>query len=927
MLDFDAAIRDQAYEFFVQEAQEFLHLLETGILELRESRDIPKVHTLMRAAHSIKGGAAGVGLQSIQTIAHRLENVFRALYQQDIDLDLSLEDLLLQAYDALRAPLMQEIETGRHDGDAAIETAIPIFEQLEVRLGDALRSEYRLPTAAELGIDIVHEIFSGDVTHALARLDRVLANPDTEQVSGEVRAQAEVFFGVGQLVNLPGFVAIARATLDALIQQPENSLLIGHIALADFRAAQTTILAGDRTQGGFPSPALLNFTQPEATSEDLFEQADATLNMNASALEAIFGDSDEERSTSEGTLEIFEVEDLSEQVLEDLEAELSEYSLEESPVDLEDLEILFPDESISEDLALDDALAEISLLADQLESFEASLQTPESAEQHSEINFSNYVQPSATPVEPQPKSAPTPTAPYISGTIKVDLNRLEKINNLVGELVTEESSAALQNQQLQNVLAAMVRKLNHVEQVAKDLQDWTDYHQRSMVRWQAPTQFLLPKAQSSSQFDSQFDPLQMDSYNRLCTMAQEMIEEVTQIGESVRDIALVTQQGQQLQRQKQRTLKQVRNQLVRARMFPIGDILQRFPRMIRDLSAKYDKQVTLKLSGTATLVDKAVLEKLFDPLVHLVRNAFDHGIEVPNVREAAGKSSQATIEVRAFHRGNQTYIEVCDDGGGINVEKVRAKAVAQKLIPEETALLLPKERVYELLFSPGFSTAAEVSELSGRGVGLDAVMSQIRSLKGSIVVTSELGKGTSFVLRFPLTLTIAELLVFSVDSHQMAIPVDSLVAIVTAQLDEFEQDEDRVIYRWQDQEIPVYSKDSLSQHYPLTRKMQLSRSGIPMPQDGTVPLLLIASETETLALAIDQILQQQELVIKPFGSLILPPPYLYGCTILGDGSLVPVVDGQALVNHHYHPSESAWHWESFQPLSMPMMYSSAEQQP
>lgn len=914
MLDLDAAIRDQAYEFFVQEAQEFLQLLEAGILDLRESRDIPKVHTLMRAAHSIKGGAAGVGLESIQAIAHRLENVFRALYQQEVELDLSLEDLLLQAYDVLRSPLMQEIETGKHDADGAIETANPIFEQLETRLGDALRGEYKLPTAAELGIDVVHEIFSGDVTHALARLDRVLASPDTEQVAGEVRAQAEVFYGVGQLVNLPGFVAIAKATLDALIQHPQNFLLIGHIALADFRAAQTVILEGDRVQGGTPSPALLSFSQPQAAIDHLLEQTESTVSMNSSDLEAIFGDSEEQDGS--GTQE-----NLSEQVFEDLEAELSEYRLEESPVDLEGLDSLFSEES--SDSSVDDAFAEISALAEELRAAESEnadvrlheYETIAPSPEESAIDFSPYVQ-KAPVVESQPKPPSPPQAPYISGTIKIDLHRLEKINNLVGELVTEESSAVLQNQQLQNIVTALSRRLAHVEQVAKDLQDWTDYNQRSSVRWQSAIQSSLNATQNGT-FSAQFDPLQMDSYNRLHMIAQELIEESAQLGEAVRDISLISQQGQQLQRQKQRTLKQVRNQLLRARMFPVGDILQRFPRMIRDLSAKYDKQVSFKISGTSTLVDKSVLERLFDPLVHLVRNAFDHGIELPQVRQAAGKPAQATIEVRAYHRGNQTYIEVCDDGGGINVDRVRAKAIAQKLISEETAAVLPKERLYECLFSPGFSTAAEVSELSGRGVGLDAVMAQIRSLKGSISITSEANKGTSFILRFPLTLTIAELLVFSVDSHQMAIPVDSLIAIVTARLEEFETQDEQVIYRWQDHTIPVYSKDSLSQHYPLMRRTRVSRSGIPMPQDGKIPLLLIAGETEMLALPIDQILQQQELVIKPFGSMISPPPYLYGCTILGDGSLVPVMDGQALVHHHRGGYETAWSWEETEPLSMP----------
>ncbi|MBE9009031.1 Hpt domain-containing protein, partial [Pseudanabaenaceae cyanobacterium LEGE 13415] len=568
MLDLDAAIRDQAYEFFVQEAQEFLHLLEAGILDLRESRDIPKVHTLMRAAHSIKGGAAGVGLESIQAIAHRLENVFRALYQQEVELDLSLEDLLLQAYDALRSPLMQEIETGRHDAKGAIEVANPIFEQLETRLGDALRSEYKLPTAAELGIDIVYEIFSGDVTYALARLDRVLASPDTEQVAGEIRAQAEVFYGVGELVNLPGFVAIARATLDALIQHPENFLLIGHIALADFRAAQASILAGDRVQGGNPSPALLNFSQPQGAIGEQAELAESAMSMNFSNLEAIFGEAQEQSE------EITELPDnVSEQVFEDLEAELSEYTLEESPVDLEGLDSLFSEETPTDDSEIDDAFAEISAFAEELkaETINADLPLHEyetesivkQSTEESSIDLSPYVQKAST-VESKPRPATTPQAPYISGTIKVDLHRLEKINNLIGELVTEESSAVLQNQQLQNIIAVVARRLAHVEQVTKDLQDWTDYNQRCSVRWQSG---LNHSAQHGA-FNTQFDPLQMDSYNRLHLIAQEMIEETAQLGEAIRDITLISQQGQQLQRQKQRTLKQVRNELLRARMFP-----------------------------------------------------------------------------------------------------------------------------------------------------------------------------------------------------------------------------------------------------------------------------------------------------------------------------------------------------------------------
>lgn len=919
MLDLDASIRDQAYTFFAQEAQEFLHVLETGILELRHDRDIPKVHILMRAAHSIKSGAAGIGLQSIQSIAHRLENVFRALYQEEVKIDLNLEELLLQAFDTLRSPLIQQIQTGTHDAEAALQIADPVFSALEAHLGDALHTEYTLPSAEELGIDIVQEIFSGDVPQALARLDRVLANPDTEQVLGEIRALAEVFFGVGELVNLPGFVAIAKATLDALTEQPTNALAIGHIALADFRAAQTAILAGDRTQGGTPSPALLTFTEPAQLSEAVPSDLDnLALNMNALDLEAIFGTSSKLPADifTETALidEANSAEDAADPFLDDLEAELSEYALEESPVDLEDLDALFTEDGAAIEVELDefadlnqwiDSFAsnqpqEDSETALQAENTESALTSSLVADDSIGINFSSYIHSATSEIPAQPQPVPTQASPYISNTIKVDLQRLERIDNLVGELVTQEGGAVLQNQQLQGVIGTIARRLNYFEQIAKDLQDWADYDQRLSARLQtssihAEVALSVPSGQNAAPL---FDPLQLDSYNRLSVLTQSVIEEIAQLGESVRDLTLITQQVQSLQRQKQRTLKQVRNQLLRARMFPIGDILQRFPRMIRDLSAKYHKQVSLKLVGTTTLVDKAVLEKVFDPLVHLVRNAFDHGVELPEVRQAQGKPAQATIEVRAYHRGNQTYIEVRDDGKGINVDRVREKAIAQRLISEEAAALLTKERLYNFLFTPGFSTAAEVSELSGRGVGLDAVMAQIKSLKGSISVTSEPGKGSAFILKFPLTLTIADLLVFSLDSQLMAIPVDSLVAIATAHPAEFQEQDNQIVYQWQNQEVPVYPKSRLLKPDLAGTFRDETRLAIPLPQDGTVPVLLISGNSGVLALSIDQIIQQQELVIKPFGAIVTPPSYLYGCTILGDGSLVPVIDGQALISHY-----------------------------
>jgi chemotaxis family two-component system sensor histidine kinase/response regulator PixL len=502
-----------------------------------------------------------------------------------------------------------------------------------------------------------------------------------------------------------------------------------------------------------------------------------------------------------------------------------------------------------------------------------------------------------------------PPAQLAASMVRVDLGRMERLNNLVGELVTQENGSMLQSQQLQETLRTLQRRFERFEQIAKELEKCLDTSQTSQVssiksenpeRNPQRLSTALTPGNALAELDS-FDPLLMDSYSYVYTVVQESLEEIAQMGETMRDMALLTQQAQQNQRQKQQTLRQVRNDLLWARMMPLSEILQRFPRMVRDLAAKNNKQVKLKTIGANTLVDKAVLEKLFDPLVHLIRNAFDHGTETPEVRDSQGKPSEATIELRAYHRGNQTYIEVRDDGRGIDIEKVRSVAIAREVMTKDEAMAASAAELYELLFSPSFSTADKVSEISGRGMGLPAVREQIGSLKGGIVITSELGQGTTFTIRLPLTLTIAKLLIFSIGSNLMAIPVDTLTSIVTATDDEIQTIQGRQFYRDRERLVPLYPHSAFPYGYPLPKRTEEPISTMALPSEEGTPLLVVSSGEQTIALEVDQILSEQELVIKPFGKAIAAPSYLYGCTIQGDGSMLPVVDGLALVSKLLNP--------------------------
>ena len=236
-------IRDQAYQFFIEEAPELLQSLETELLTLSQDHSTTRIHTLMRTAHSIKGGAASVGLEAIATLSHRLENIFKALYSDVLQIDTDLESQLLQAYDCLRLPLVQQIETGQFDIEQAMMAADPIFDHIESRLGDALtETENYIPSSSDLGVDMVSSILEVDVAQGLERLTEVVENPNGYEVAGELRAQAEVFAGFAELLNLPDFGAIAEVTQRALDLHPDQALAIAQLALEDFERVRQQVL-------------------------------------------------------------------------------------------------------------------------------------------------------------------------------------------------------------------------------------------------------------------------------------------------------------------------------------------------------------------------------------------------------------------------------------------------------------------------------------------------------------------------------------------------------------------------------------------------------------------------------------------------------------------------------------------------------------
>ncbi|PIG95324.1 hybrid sensor histidine kinase/response regulator [Gloeocapsopsis sp. IPPAS B-1203] len=918
----DSDIRDQAYQFFIQEAPELLQVIETDLLTLREDRSTAKIHNMMRAAHSLKGGAASVGLDVIKTLAHSLEDIFKGLHNPELEINVDVENLLLQAYDCLRLPLIEQLNTGEFDAEKAMVNAEPVFAQIEAQIGEYLKGSTEMPSSVELGVDIAASIFEVDVAQGIERLAQVLArSQDQEIIEGEVRAQAEVFAGIAELLNLPGFGAIASTTLAALDAHPKAAVQIAQTAFADFQAARLAVLAGDRTQGGSPSLALTQLIKqstqgileptPTQSLQPLLDIS--TVSTAGSMLDDLFSSAPDPNFELEPTTPAtnpLEVAAVSASSLDDifggfgegnnhLNANLAADSTPTS-TDSRSTEQVTSQTNIAEVFA--PAIADNSTVAKSSDTV-----VPEvvpAASQKTKI--------ATTPSAPPKQEVTTNSSPTAQLSVRVDLDRLERMNNLVGELAINRNSLSLQNEQLQATIQELLRRFTKFQTMARQLRDLSDLMvvaPEHYARFDSSRSGILPaqgaqklissSVASSTQLPSlaSFDSLEMDSYGEVYSLLQATLEDMVQLEETVGDVVLLAGQSSETIERQRQMLAHLRDDLMWARMLPLGEVLNRFPRMLRDLSRSYDKPVDLKLSGTGVLVDKAVLEKLYDPLLHLVRNAFDHGIETSDVRLEQGKPAQGKIEIRAYHQGNQTIIEVRDDGRGLNLERIRAKAAEMGLLSPEQVNTASTARLLDLIFEPGFSTAKQVSELSGRGVGLDVVRAQLRSLKGNVTVTSEPGQGSVFSLRIPLTLTIAKLLVCFAGTNAYALPSDSIAEILVPEANQVKHSSGYRFLHWQDRIVPIYRLSEVIRYScPLPETVpNLNLEAVPTPEDWASPMLLLEQENNIVAVEVDRLVTEQELVIKPFGKAIAPPNYIYGCTILGNGSLIPVIDGAEML--------------------------------
>ena len=918
-MTFEPNSQDPLTQNFLQEVSELLDVIEQNLFALLEEKTPDKVHTLMRSAHTIKGSAATLEFKTIETIAHHLEDVFQSLYAEDLEIDPELGSLLLEGYECLRNPLTAILSNTDYDETAIIDQTASVFAKLQSKLGDFFGREAPIPSSEDLGFDVVGTIFADSIPQELQELEQVISSQDTQQIDEKTRYLAEFLHNIGLSYNLSGLIAIAETTVAALDRNPEDIISVAITGLENFYQAQAVILAGDRTSGGEISAQLRELAGSASEAEVVVESTPEVI----PELDIPIPDISEysavaEKAIAESTAMVESISQAQESnEIQHNKVQPAATASNQTKTEIEQNHHFSEIESPEED---SDSQVFAALFEDRSQT---KAKTPEVLEPSNNISPMDRILQCIWVAEPEQKVEFTPTPKKSatvkhsesSNTIRVAVEQLDNLSQAMGELLIDDNLQTLQTEQFHNSTRQTLQQYLICHQQLNEIYDWWDKQflrsrHRRRFRQNYAQQTLGISANNGKSQD--FDPLEMDVYSDLHLLLQSFNEQITQLGEQIESIEKLASESRFNTVKRKQALSQAQDNLLQARMVPLGVVLERFPRILKQIVASHQKPAQLELKGTEIFIDKAISDKLYEPLLHIVRNAYDHGLEDAETRSKQNKSATGTISIRAYNQGNRTFIEIEDDGKGINWQRIREKAVAKGIFQNGAGI--SEAQLAEVLFESGFSTAESISDLSGRGVGLDVVRNQIESLGGRISLDSQVGKGTKFTLQLPLNLTTSRLLICQAQNIVYGILSDSIIRIIVPEPDQITTQASAIgqgaqtFLRWQTQGhqtlIPITDVAScITYQYPLLeRNTNSALKTFPIKKAYRVPpLLLLENQGESVCLRVDEIVVEQELVIKSLGGITNLPDYIQGYTVLGDGSFTLVIEPDGLLNRGWQP--------------------------
>lgn len=823
---------------FLDEAQDYLNTMESSLLSFATSNVKPEIiDQILRAAHSIKGGAAMMGFQSFSEVAHRLEDFLKIIKTGRVSFNNELERLFLASVDFLREIIIF-YRQGRNVENSWLENNIqPVFTNLQKFLGDLTTEdeEALLRINNQTGEqDMSIFLFETEVENCLNELEEMTGNVNTSTLKEELERITQDLKGLGEMLELPAFCDLCTSIEQNLQKNSVQIETVAQAAIEQLRLSQALVLTNQSHL--IPNEIIVEPNLVSNTNSDL------NLDLNL---------------------------DLTNIVEEDLEwLDFSES---------DQLETVLPPTESAENVL--DLLPSLEVLS------EIGIDREETQEVNTSTSFNERLVSSYIKESKEESLLESP-----ENTIRVSARQIEELGDLFGELTIERNGLDLQIKNLRNILTYLRQKVQTLEKSNFELR--TFYDQISITSVKTPKLNKSINSNNSAFSGSQsFDLLEMDHYSDLHLISGNIMETVVQIQEATNDFEIYLSDAEKLNRELTRTSKLMQTNLTQMSMRPFSDLLKRFPRALRDMELIYGKQVKLVTKGGSTLLEKSVLETLSDPLLHLLRNAFDHGIEKPEIRKQLGKPEKGVIEISANYRGNRTVISIRDDGKGINLDKIREKGKKMGLEEEDLAQASEKE-LLDLIFEPGFSTSEQITDLSGRGVGMNVVRNNVEEVKGEIMVETQPGVGTTFTLSVPFSLSVVRVLLVESKNILLAFPSNAVEEINLFNPEIIVKNEDKEFLNWEEVMIRLIRLEKyLNFAYSVST---LETEAIPIISEPTV--LIIEQSNDVIAIQVDRYWGEQEVTIRQVEGNLKMPPGFTGCTILGDGRVVPLIDALELVN-------------------------------
>ncbi|MGB3756247.1 MAG: hybrid sensor histidine kinase/response regulator [Rivularia sp. (in: cyanobacteria)] len=775
---------------FLEEATEHITTLENVIVEAKNNRkiDLQKINGALRAAHSMKGGAAIMGFHALSDLSHLLEDSFKVLKtgKKPLEVDSSLQGLLLSAIDWLRQ-IVESISIG-HDVDEQWITTFcyPVFEELRAILGEpALEDAMSILATEENPQEIISLLFKTEVEGYLQRLESLLKQKESSVLREEIIMMSSQLGGLGEMLQIPAFVQLCESIIQRLSTAVSDAEVeeIAELGLQSWRNTQTLLLANQL--------------------DNLPTTIDKKKNQDCQKL------------------------------------------------------VIDP-----------------------------------------ELNLINNFAPNVEEIiEKLPEFTPVSRIENQEPTVRVPSKQLEQINDLFGELTIGRNTVRLQLERISKLIRNLSIRLKTLERENHELR--LSYEKFSLqLSTIKPKYYQVQKnwewhpTENISSSNNKFDALELERYSELHTLSQTVMENIVKIQEITGDITLNLEDTEQVNHLLNRTSRKLQNSLTKVRMRPLSEILERLPRALHNLNAEYGKNVRLEIEGADSLMERGILEALNEPLMHLVRNAFAHGIEDNQTRIAAGKPQQGLIKIKTVHKGDRTIITISDDGNGIPVEKIRTRAEEMGLDAQMLATASDDD-LLTLIFEPGFSTSEQVTTLSGRGVGMDVVRNNIELINGEIAVDSIPGKGTTFTLSVPFTLSVARIVLVESNGIPLAFPTDAIQEICLLENQQILPGQNGELINWQGSLIELIN---ISNYLHLNNIRSISSVQEVPPRIEDKIVLIISTGNKSIAIQADRCWDEQEVAIRRVEGKIPLPEGFNNCTVLDNGRIVPLVSPAQLLN-------------------------------